>query len=371
MRLSDVTSVALLGAAGKMGREIARLLVELMQARVTCIDTSGDGLERLQRELMNKVQYSTSPDAVAGADLVFEAIDEDLSVKGRLLRAAGLLSPNAYFFTNTSAIPISEIAREAGLDGRLIGFHFFNPPSRQQLVELICPEGMRPELTHLALAIAKRLGKKVVFSADVAGFISNGHFLREVRYACGEVAELSQLHGMAQAIVLVNEVTRELLVRPMGIFEVVDYVGVDVCRQIGQVMSRFLSGSDFEIPLLDQVAKGGSFFQYEKGSPVRVYDVNQESYIPLPKRMEERRLTAPAWKELRDSKRCRESLHLYFRELFADRSAEAEIARDYLFESREIGQQLVRNGVARELEDVNRVLQLGFAHLYGPKNNYY
>jgi 3-hydroxybutyryl-CoA dehydrogenase len=379
MKFSECSSVALLGAAGEVGREIALLLLSLMEGRgsIACIDESSDGLKALERDLttrtLNKewlrtVRFSTSPDAIAGSDLIFESIEEELTAKGRLLRSAGLLCPNGYFFTNTSAIPISEIAKESELSGRLIGFHFFNPPSRR-LIELVCPERMSPELTSLSLEIVKRLQKRAIFSADVAGFMSGGYLLREIRYACGEVAELSQTHSIAGAISLMNQVTRELLIRPMGIFEVVDSIGVERCRQIGRTMSHFLSGSNFEIDLLNQIPEGKGFFEYHKGQPAKVYDIDLGLYVPI--KRQEMRLEAPSWEELRESKQCKANLQIYFRKLFAYESEPAEIARDYLLESREIAQQLVRNGVARELDDVNLVLQLGFAHLYGPKNNHY
>lgn len=272
-------------------------------------------------------------------------------------------------FTTTSAIPISEIDRSSELNGRIIGFHFFNPPTRQQLIELIAPDEMEPELTPLALGIAREMKKKTLFSADVAGFVSNGHFMREIRYACDEAEEMAQEHGVAHAVAIINDVTRDLLVRPMGIFEVMDYVGVGVCRQIGLVMNQFLPGSDFSNDLVDQVAEGpGSFFQYEKRVPKAVYDVDHRAYVPMP-RHDWGKL--PNWSQLRESRQGRETLQIFFKHLFEELSPQAEIARDYLLESREIAQQLVRDGVARDLEDVNRVLQLGFGHLYGPQNDLY
>lgn len=83
-----------------MGSEIALLLVELMAERgaVICIDASPDRLEALKRGLNGKwVECTTSLEALAGADLIFEAVDEDLETKKQLLRAAGKLNPRGYF----------------------------------------------------------------------------------------------------------------------------------------------------------------------------------------------------------------------------------------------------------------------------------
>ena len=126
----------------------------------------------------------------ADSRLVFEVVPEDEQLKIDTLRTVGDICPGSYFFSNTSSIPIGFLDQEAGLGGRLIGSHFFNPPAVQKLLELIPSSATRPELTEMARDLGRRLGKTVVFSGDVAGFIGTGHFVREALYALDQAGNL-------------------------------------------------------------------------------------------------------------------------------------------------------------------------------------
>ena len=124
---------------------------------------------------------------------------ENLDLKVKLLsRIISHNSRDAWFFTNTSSIPISELNAKANLNGRLIGFHFYNPPAVQKLVELISAESTLPDLADFARQFAKKLRKTVVPSHDVAGFIGNGHFMRDALYAVAEVERLAEDFGLVE-----------------------------------------------------------------------------------------------------------------------------------------------------------------------------
>src|SRR6185295_15214336 len=100
--------------------------------------------------------------------------------------------PDAYFLTNTSSIPISALSQSAELGGRLLGYHFYNPPAVQKLVEVITARNTEPALVELGNELGKLLEKTLVPSHDVAGFIGNGHFIREGLFALERFRELRE-----------------------------------------------------------------------------------------------------------------------------------------------------------------------------------
>ena len=107
------------------------------------------------------------------------------------------------------------------------------------------------------MKLAKRLKKIVVHSKDEAGFIGNGHMMREVVFACKKVEELSRDYSLEESIYLINRVTQDWLVRPMGIFQLMDYVGLDVCQHIGHIMRTYLKDPSLKVELIDRIVKNG------------------------------------------------------------------------------------------------------------------
>ena len=350
-------------------------------------------VDRYVEDVLAVVRPTTRLEAAFGANVVFEAAVEDPDLKVGLLgriRAEG--SKEAWFLTNTSSIPIGELDAKAGLDGRIVGFHFYNPPAVQKLVELIRAGTTRPELAAFAAEYAKKLRKVVVPSNDVAGFIGNGHFMRDALHGIAEAERLAPEHGFAGAVYMVNKVSQDLLVRPMGIFQLVDYVGLDVCRYIlGVMAARSAAGAGLHSPLLDRLAglgvKGGQFadgsqkdglLRYEKGRPAGIIDPEAGAYVPLAEiaaRCDERLGPPPAsarsWKAVMGLPDRAAFLEGFFRELGAATTLGAELARRYGRRSKEIGLGLVRDGIAAREEDVNTVMLTGFYHAYGPINGYF
>ncbi len=302
---------------------------------------------------------------------------------------AARCQPEAFFLTNTSSIPLQALSEACGIPGRLIGFHFYNPPAVQKLVELIQPRGCAPELARLSAELARALRKKTVPANDIAGFIGNGHFIRDGLYAIREVQRLGREHGFVPALHLVERVSRDYLLRPMGIFQLIDYVGIDVFHLITGVMSRYLGedlGSDLLERLLAQGVKGGQtssgaprdgFLKYVKGRPAGIYDPDARAYVDLdgPWFRSAEDLLGPApgtlsWKALQKDPDAAAKLEAWFRTLGGMDTPGAIMARKHLQASRATGLGLVRQGVANSPEDVNEVLKLGFFHLYGPINDY-
>jgi len=433
-------NVAVIGAAGKMGSGIALLLALEMAWRaledpgttyvLNLIDMADTPLQGLQRYLMEQARkegekqvnrlrkvFKDRADLVENGEmvqafvdevmvhtrtgkalalakdstLVFEAAFEREEVKFEIYNELAVLCPrSAWFFTNTSSIPLHVLADHCNIQGRLIGYHFYNPPAVQKLLEVIAPEGCDPDLVRDAYVLAKILRKTTVPANDIAGFIGNGHFMRDGLHCIREMEHLAQDYGFVQAVYMVEKVSRDWLLRPMGMFQLVDYVGIDVFQLILRVMDKYLQDglhSDLIDHMLDLGVRGGQtssgaqkdgFLRYEKGRPAGIFDPSTREYAPLSeafvKDMDDRLGPHPdpalSWKALSRDPGKDQKLREYFRKLKAMDSLGAGMARAHFFDSRDVALDLVGQGVAQRPEDVNDVLTLGFFHLYGPINDY-
>ena len=341
-------------------------------------------------DVLNVIRPTTRLEAAYDSNMIFEAIKEDSAMKIKIFSDISKNNTKQpWFFTNTSSIPITVLDEGAGLGGRIIGFHFYNPPAIQKLVEVIHSKHTLKEVDEFALAYAKNLRKTVVPAHDIAGFIGNGHFMRDILYAAAESEKLTKQMSFVEAIYAVNKISQDYLVRPMGIFQLIDYVGVDVCSFIMYVMNPHTSNEDIHSPLLDKLmgmgVKGGQFsdgsqkdgiLKYEKGKVVAVFDPDKKEYVPVSQfqaKVDEKlgaMPAPPAWKTVVGNKTKDEILKPYFSQLKSASSQGAVLAKAYAKKSKEIGKNLVASGVAFNDADVNTVLLTGFFHAYGPINDY-
>jgi 3-hydroxyacyl-CoA dehydrogenase len=343
-------------------------------------------------DVMNIVRPVTTIESAYHSHLVFEAIIENLDLKNKLLSQIYKNNDNdPWFFTNTSSIPIHILDEGAGLDGKILGFHFYNPPAVQRLVELITIPRNSKAMIEFANAYAKALRKVVVPSNDFAGFIGNGHFMRDALHGIHEVEKLSITTPFTEALYMINRVSQDFLVRPMGIFQLIDYVGVDVVQFIMKVMDPHLPDEDLHSNLLDQMmeigVKGGQnsdgsqkdgFLKYDRGRPVAVFNPETRLYVDIAdfKAAADEQLgklpdSWKPWKEVNFSRGAKEGiLASYFNELSGMNTMGAELAKTYIKRSNEIGKFLVSSNVANSDEDVNTVMLTGFYHAYGPINSY-
>jgi 3-hydroxyacyl-CoA dehydrogenase len=279
-----------------------------------------------------------------------------------------------------------------GLDGRIIGFHFYNPPAVQKLAELIPAEKTKKAVVDTSHEIAKRLRKTIIPSNDVAGFIGNGHFMRDILYAAETVINLSKDFGAVEAIYAVNKISQDFLIRPMGIFQLTDYVGVDVCQLIMKVMTTYIEGEVLKCVMIDamvnsrilggQYADGSQkdgFLKYERNKPAGIYDLKHGKYVALEpegwtKAVNEKLGTLPSewspWRSLLMDPARTDKLNNYFDALKQTNTLGGELARAYMKKSKQIAEKLVADGVADNPENVNDVMTNGFYHLYGPVNTY-
>ena len=202
-----------------------------------------------------RIVPSADPSAVADADLVIEAVFEDLAVKQGLWRTLdSLAKPEAIFASNTSSIAIHRLAEAVTAPRRtqFIGMHFFSPVPVMPLVELIRGSETGDETVETVRELSTRLGKQVIVSADKPGFIVNRilmPFLAEAMRA------FEQGVGTAEDI---DAGARVGLNHPMGPLELADFIGLDVCLGIMQVLVDGLGQEHFRPPrcLTELVAAG-------------------------------------------------------------------------------------------------------------------
>ena len=348
-------------------------------------------IEEYINEVMTLVRPGTRIEAAYESTLIFEAVSENAALKAQLftqIDSNNSLKP--WFFTNTSSVPIAGLNEKSGLEGRILGFHFYNPPAIQKLVELITikdnPEGMK----EFAVQLAKNLKKIVVPSNDIAGFVGNGHFMRDSLYSLEKAKELTPVMALHEAIYAINKVSQDYLMRPMGIFQLIDYVGVDVVRFIMNVMDPYMKDENLHSEILDQLfdrgIKGGQYpdgsqkdgiLHYEKGKPVAVYSLERNDYVPFSEFAQNTDAwlgEVPAevipWKNLIRMPEKEAAAGNAFQSLKKLNTKGAQLALAHARRSREIGLQLVNTGVALSPDDVNTVLATGFFHAYGPVNEF-
>ena len=343
-------------------------------------------------DVMNIVRPTTRLEAAYDSGLIFEAVSENRALKVKLLSQIDQNNPEKpYYFTNTSSVPIHLIDEEANLGGRVLGFHFYNPPAVQKLVELIVTAKTDAEMTEFAKTYAKNLGKIVVPANDFAGFIGNGHFMRDALHGIHTAEKLAKDRPFPEAAYMVNKVTQDFLIRPMGIFQLIDYVGIDVVSFIMNVMNPFLADEDLHSDLLDKMislgVKGGQysdgsqkdgFLKYEKGKPVAIYDPATKAYMniaDLKDKCDSALGAAPSsiiqWKAAVKVKDKDATFGKIFGEIKSMNTLGAKLAVEYGQRSNAIGKKLVADNVAHNEADVNTVLLTGFFHAYGPINGYF
>jgi len=397
LALIDLNEAALDGLLAYLRPQLLKLaeksvgqLRELYADRDDLVE-NGQMIEAFVASAMSVIRPSTELSAIAGATLVFEAVFENEQLKLDLLtKAKAAADPDAWYLTNTSSIPIGGLDEKLELGGRIAGYHFYNPPAVQKLLELITTDKTLPEVKEAGDALARRLGKKVFPANDIAGFIGNGHFMRDGLHAIAAADELRAGGDWAPALYKLNRVSQEWLIRPMGIFQLIDYVGVDVTKMILDVMNTYLPGQGLQSDLVDALVErkvlGGQnhdgsqkdgILEYQKGRPVAVYSLDKGAYVPFEELAQADQELGPLpegyrpWRALlMDRQGQSAALAQHFDALRGADNQGARLAMTYLAASKAIGEALVADKVALCAEDVNGVLTNGFYHLYGPINDY-
>lgn len=251
-----VKTVAVLGA-GLMGAGIAQVSVDNGKYRVLLKDKDAAGVARgeksindalqgkLKKKRMTNFEYCSTSSRLtplhdgteswkkhfASADLVIEAVFEELGVKHKVLKEMEEVLPaHAIFASNTSAIPIGKIAEGAKRPERVIGMHYFSPVPMMPLLEIITHAGTAPEVAAAAMDVGSRQGKTPIFVKDVPGFFVNrclAPFMTEVTALVQEGVDLKTLDAAMLKFGM-----------PVGPITLSDEVGIDISNHVAQFMGK-------------------------------------------------------------------------------------------------------------------------------------
>ncbi len=219
VRLKDIDPGALAQGV-RAARDLNR--AELRKKRIT---------RREFDRRMGLVQPTLDYSGIRRADVVIEAVVESIEVKRKVLREIEAATPEGCVFaTNTSSLPIREIAEGASRPQDVVGMHFFNPVHRMPLVEVIRGEGTSPDAVATIVSLAKRIGKTPVVVGDAPGFLVNRilmTYLGEALLLLEEGARVEEVDGAMVAFGM-----------PMGPFALLDQVGIDVSAHVAAVLAE-------------------------------------------------------------------------------------------------------------------------------------
>ncbi|XP_030004368.1 hydroxyacyl-coenzyme A dehydrogenase, mitochondrial [Sphaeramia orbicularis] len=214
------------------------------------------GQEFIQKVLSNVSTSSDARASVQGADLVLEAIVENLKIKQGIFGALDKVAPaHTIFASNTSSLPITDIASSTSRLDRFGGLHFFNPVPMMKLVEVIGTSATSQETFDSLMNFSKALGKTPVSCKDTPGFIVNRLL---VPYMMEAIRLHERGHGSKEDIDIAMKLGAGY---PMGPFELLDYVGLDTAKFIMDGWSAMDSGNPLfaQSELLNKLVAEGKF----------------------------------------------------------------------------------------------------------------
>lgn len=290
--------LAVIGA-GEMGHGIAELAA-LSGHQVWMRDVKQEfldrGMERIRWSLdklveKNQVRADAVKETVArihptldvreaceGADFVIEAVFEDLELKTKIFRELDEAAPpNTILASNTSALPITNMARATKRPQKVVGMHFFNPPMLMPLVEVIRAETTTDTTLQAAVDLAKSLGKTVVVvRKDVPGFITT----RVLGPYFEEAAWIHEEEGIP--VETIDAAMRFRAGFPMGPFELADQVGIDVLHHLIKNAKRRMPKAVQSLVEANKIGRkvGAGFYQYAEGRP-RLMPEQGASFDPI------------------------------------------------------------------------------------------
>ena len=268
----SVRTIAVLGA-GQMGAGIAQVAAaagygvvmrdiedRFVQGGLSKIDarleravSKGELDAEAQRAIRSRIQGTLDMAAAAKTDLIIEAVPEDPALKKSVLREVDVLAaPEAILATNTSSIGIGELAAATQRPERFVGMHFFNPVPVMKLVEVVRGRMTGLETVRTALEVCARMGKTAVEVHDFPGFVSNRVLMPMINEA---ILALQEGVASREAIDTVMKLGAN---HPMGPLELADFIGLDTCLNIMEVLRKGFSSDKYApAPLLRRLVSDG------------------------------------------------------------------------------------------------------------------
>lgn len=299
-----VRRTAVLGA-GLMGSAVAHAIATRARLPVDLLDSEEEALRgalegsataiynRIKRRRMTPPQGRRAmallrpvkePASLGRADLVIEAVSEDLGAKQRLLaQVARLLPDSSILASNTSSLTIHRLAQEIPHPERVVGLHFFNPVSRVPLVEVIAGQDTAEETVRRSMAFVRRLGKTPLRVGDCPGFLVNRLLTLTMVEALWLLAEGFAIEDIDRAV------TEWGL--PVGPFALIDRVGIEVAFSVAKRLGEAYGGR-LPLPPWDPeevffsrgrwgAKSGGGFYRYQGHRPQEV-EPEVYSWLGLP-----------------------------------------------------------------------------------------
>ena len=288
----EIKTVGIIGA-GQMGNGIAHVCAasgldvrlndrdpDRIEAGLALIDANlarqvqkGTLSEEHRRSALERIAVARSFDDLGPCDLVIEAATEDEATKRKIFQAlCPSLKPDALVATNTSSISITRLAASTDRPDRFIGIHFMNPVPLMQLVELIRGIATEDPTYESAKAFIAKLGKTSTMSEDFPAFIVNRILLPMINEA------IYTLYEGVGSVESIDTAMRLGANHPMGPLQLADFIGLDTCLSVMQVLYEGLADSKYRpCPLLVKYVEAGWLGRKTKRG---FYDYRGETPIP-------------------------------------------------------------------------------------------
>ena len=265
--------VAVIGA-GTMGNGIAHTfaqsgfkvnLIDISDASLKRgMDTIAKNLDRMVAKekitdadkaetLANITTFTTTEDGVKNVGLVVEAATENVDLKLKIFKQLSEVCPeNTILATNTSSISITQIAAVTNRPDKVIGMHFMNPVPIMKLVEIIRGYNTTDEVTNTIMELSKTLGKVPVEVNDYPGFVANRILMPMINES------IETLYNGVAGVTEIDTVMKLGMAHPMGPLQLADFIGLDVCLSILEVMyNGFKNPKYAPCPLLVNMVRAG------------------------------------------------------------------------------------------------------------------